>query len=160
MKKDKRYTLFIVEDGEACTFLLKYKLQKSPEYRIQHYRSGDEVIGNLHLNPDLVILDDKLPGMNGIQILQTLKKQFNKIPVIILSTPESSSAFLEYMKEGIYDYLIKDKDSSKLADKLIRRIVTTVRQKEDKDTDLQRMKIMLAIVLLILSVVAIFWLLY
>jgi DNA-binding NtrC family response regulator len=160
MKKEKLYTLFIVEDGEACTFLLKSKLQKSPEFKIEHYRSGDEVIENLHLNPDMVILDDKLPGMNGIQILQTLKKHFNSIPVIILSTPESSSAFLEYMRDGIYDYLIKEKDSSKLADKLIRRIVKTVKLKEDKDQDIQRIRILMAIVLLILAVVLIFWLVY
>ncbi|HEV7232489.1 MAG TPA: response regulator [Bacteroidia bacterium] len=160
MKKNRLYTLFIVEDGEVCTFLLKYKLQKSPEFKILHYHTGEEMLGNLHQNPDVVVLDDKLPGMNGAMVLHALKKHFYKIPVIILSAPNSSSAFLEYMGHGIYDYLIKENDSAKLADKLISRIVKTVKQKEARDMDLQKTRILIAIATLILSIIAIFWMMY
>jgi DNA-binding NtrC family response regulator len=160
MNNGKLYTLFIVEEGDAYTFLLRSKLQKSPEFKVLHYRTGDDVIQNLSQNPAMVIIDDKLPGLNGISILQALKKHFQKIPVIILSTPDNSSDFLSYMRDGIYDYLIKESDSATMADKLIRRIVKTVKQKENKDTDLQQMRILLAIVILILIIVAVFWFIY
>jgi DNA-binding response OmpR family regulator len=160
MKKNKFYTLLIVEDGEACTFLLKYKLQKSPEFKILHFRTAEEAIGSLHQNPDMVILDDKLPGMNGIMVLEAIRKRVCKIPVIILSTPNSSSDFLEFIRNGIYDYLIKEKDSAKLADKLIDRIIKILKQKESNDTDLQKLKILIAMVLLVLSIIVIFWLKY
>jgi two-component system response regulator AtoC len=160
MKNHKVYTLFVMEEGEAYTFLLKYKLQKSPEYKVLHYHTGEEVVENLHQKPDVVIIDDKFSGSGSSLLLQALKRNVPKIPVIILSSPGNTSAFLEHVRDGIHDYLIKEEDSAQLADKLINRIVKIIKQREMKDLDLQHVKILTAIVVLVLSIAVIFWFIY
>lgn len=58
-------------------------------------------------NLDVVILDVKMPGMDGIQVLQEMKKRFPLVEVIMLTGHATIETAVEGMKLGAFDYLMK-----------------------------------------------------
>ena len=65
-------------------------------------------------HPDLVILDIRLPEMNGIQVLQRLKKKKKEAPVIIMTAYHDMETTIQAMKEGAYDFIRKPIDVDEL----------------------------------------------
>lgn len=57
--------------------------------------------------PDLIVLDMMMPGMNGLDVLKILKKEFPPIPVIILSGVQEETKAREAIGLGAYDYMVK-----------------------------------------------------
>lgn len=99
--------IFIVDDQLPITRLLTYWVEEKWGYRCEKFHNGEDVVKNLHLKPDLILLDIMLPGMDGIEVLKEAKK-FNKdLPVIMLSAQGRVDVALEAMKLGAYDYFPK-----------------------------------------------------
>ena len=71
--------------------------------------SGKEALENLekHQNLDVVILDVKMPGMDGIETLREIRKTYPLIEVIMLTGHATVESAIEGMKLGAYDYLMK-----------------------------------------------------
>ena len=71
--------------------------------------SGEEALETLktHRNTDVVILDVKMPGMDGLETLTELKKQYPLIEVVMLTGHATVESAIEGMKLGAYDYLMK-----------------------------------------------------
>jgi two-component system response regulator AtoC len=157
MKLKKRYTLFIIEDGESYSFMLKYKLLRSSDYKIISFHTAEECISTLHLNPDIVIMDYKLPRMDGIEVLHALKKMAPRVPVIILSAQEDKAVFLEFIKAGAFEYLLKEDDSTRLADKLLKKVVNVLEEKEGRERILRRWQFALAVLIVLLILAAVIW---
>lgn len=111
MKQNNRLSIFIVEDNEMYSFMLERKLQDQINYRITNYTTGEACIKDLYLNPDIVILDYNLPGINGMEALKALKEKKPKLHVIILSSQTNLQAVADLMKEGAYDYIQKNKET-------------------------------------------------
>ena len=58
-------------------------------------------------NPDLVLMDVKIPGMNGLEVMAQIKEQFSDIPVVILSAYPDAKIIVQAMRDGAVDFLIK-----------------------------------------------------
>ncbi len=70
--------------------------------------SGEEALAFLDGQPvDVVILDVKMPGMDGIQTLRAIKKREPLVEVIMLTGHASMEAAIEGMELGAFDYLMK-----------------------------------------------------
>lgn len=80
--------------------------------------SGEEAIEMLKENPDVVILDIKMPGMDGHQALQEIKKRSPDLPVIMLTGHGAMPSAREALVEGAFDYLSKPCDMDILASKI------------------------------------------
>lgn len=80
--------------------------------------SGEEAIDKLDQNPDVVILDIKMPGIDGHQALREIKKRFADLPVIMLTGHGDLSSAKEALTEGAFDYLAKPCDIDLLSDKI------------------------------------------
>lgn len=71
--------------------------------------SGSEVLDGIRtLQPDVLLLDIRMPKMNGIQALQAMKESDAMVPCIILTTFDDHSLVLEGMQAGARGYLLKD----------------------------------------------------
>ena len=80
--------------------------------------SGEEAIDKLKENPDVVILDIKMPGMDGHQALKEIKKRSPDLPVIMLTGHGAMPSAREALVEGAFDYLSKPCDMDILASKI------------------------------------------
>lgn len=80
--------------------------------------SGEEAIERLKENPDVVILDIKMPGMDGHQALKEIKKHSPGLPVIMLTGHGAMPSAREALVEGAFDYLSKPCDMDILASKI------------------------------------------
>jgi DNA-binding NtrC family response regulator len=95
--------------------------------------SGKEALQLLETNQDteVVILDVKMPGMDGIETLTGIKKKFPLMEVIMLSGHSTVESAIEGMKKGAFDYLMKPCDMDQIIAK-ISEAVAKKRQHEEK----------------------------
>ena len=95
--------------------------------------SGQEALQLLETNQDteVVILDVKMPGMDGIETLTEIKKKFPLMEVIMLSGHSTVESAIEGMKKGAFDYLMKPCDMDQIIAK-VGEAVAKKRQHEEK----------------------------
>ena len=83
---------------------------------VQTARDGAEAFARIERHPvDVVVLDVKMPGLDGVEVFRRLKKEGQRLPVIILTGHGSIPQAFEVSKEGVYDYLAKPCDMDVLA---------------------------------------------
>jgi len=80
--------------------------------------SGEEALEKLKDVPDVVILDVKMPGMDGHQALLEIRKRAPQLPVIMLTGHGAMPSAREALEEGAFDYLTKPCDIDLLAHKI------------------------------------------
>jgi signal transduction histidine kinase len=81
--------------------------------------SGGDALWTLeHETVEVVVLDVKMPGMDGVSALREIKKRHPGVEVIMLTGHADLHASLEGMKLGFYDYLTKPVDIERLVDKI------------------------------------------
>ena len=82
--------------------------------------SGNEALKQLkeYKNIEVVILDVKMPGMDGIEAFQEIKKQFPLVEVVMLTGHATVETAIEGMKLGAFDYLMKPCDMDILINKM------------------------------------------
>lgn len=81
---------------------------------------GEEALELLvkNRNTDVVILDVKMPGMDGIETLEKIRKQFPLIEVIMLTGHATVESAIEGMKLGAFDYMMKPCEIEQLMSKV------------------------------------------
>ncbi len=78
---------------------------------------GDEAVRTIAaLAPDVVLLDVRMPGCSGIEVLQTLKGQGRLPPTVLLTTFDDDEALLAGMRAGARGFLLKDISLERLAE--------------------------------------------
>ena len=115
-------TILIVEDDKNLQVTLSHILQEE----------GFEVIstmwGSMALEEvkrgkaDLVLLDIMLPGMNGMQVLERVKKIDKHLPVIMITGYGSAESAVRAIELGAYDYINKPFDYEKLTCKIAKAL--------------------------------------
>ena len=90
------------------------------DLKISKAFNGEEALQVLEKNHDLevVILDVKMPGMDGIETLAKIKKKFPLVEVIMLSGHSTVESAIEGMKRGAFDYLMKPCDMDQIIAKV------------------------------------------
>jgi len=91
--------------------------------------SGEEAIKKLDKNPDVVVLDIKMPGMDGHETLHEIKKRRPELPVIILTGHGALPSAIEARDKGAFDYLTKPCDIDTLAAKINEAYQQELREK-------------------------------
>ena len=109
--------VLMVDDEEQFRATTKKILEKKGFETILA-ESGEEAIKKLKENPDVVILDIKMPGMDGHQALREIRKDKPDIPVIMLTGHGALPSAREALVEGAFDYLTKPCDIDLLASKI------------------------------------------
>lgn len=110
--------ILIVDDEERFRFTLA-KLLKIRELDVTTLGSGPEALEALKQESyDVIVLDVRMPGMDGIETLAEIKKLNPNIEVIILTGHASVDAAVDIMKLGGYDYLLKPCSVEELIEKI------------------------------------------
>tara|TARA_A100001388_G_C28768754_1_gene502458 strand:- start:948 stop:1655 length:708 start_codon:yes stop_codon:yes gene_type:complete len=101
--------ILIIEDEPDIQELIKFNLERK-RYSVDINDSGEEALETINkTNPDLILLDIMLPGIDGLEILKELKSSKNtrKIPVIIISALSEEADIVAGLELGADDYLSK-----------------------------------------------------
>ncbi len=99
--------ILIVDDDKTICRTLSYQLIKGG-YEVISANSGDECLHYLRQNDiSLILLDNKLPGMSGIEVLKQIKQLISDLPVIIITAYGSIESAVDAMKAGAYEYITK-----------------------------------------------------
>ena len=104
------FRIFIVEDDVFYGEMLRHHLALNPDNEVHLYKTGEECLKNLYRSPAMVSLDYSLPDMSGLDVMRQIKKEHSEIPVIIVSGQEDISTAVTLLREGAYDYFVKDDD--------------------------------------------------
>ncbi|MBT9393205.1 sigma-54 dependent transcriptional regulator [Hymenobacter sp. NST-14] len=105
-------TIFIVEDNAWYGELLEYKLAQNPDYTIRRFTTAQSCLDNLGDKPDIITLDYSLPDGKGDQVLQQIKERLPEVAVIAISGQEDIRTAIGMLRQGAYDYLVKDEETA------------------------------------------------
>ena len=110
--------VLIVDDEKDFVEMFALRLEGQGE-RVSTAHSGKEALKILENNIiDVVILDIRMPGMDGIDVLKQIKKLYPIIEVILLTGHGSTETAVKGMKLGAFDYLMKPADFEDIKIKL------------------------------------------
>ncbi|HVM87552.1 MAG TPA: sigma-54 dependent transcriptional regulator [Puia sp.] len=111
MKNNNAFKVFILEDDTWYGSMLQHYLSLNPEYIVKRFESPNEFFSHLHESPDVITLDFSLPDCDGAEVLKKIKQQNPDLRVIIISGQEDVATAINLLKNGAYDYIVKDEDT-------------------------------------------------
>jgi DNA-binding NtrC family response regulator len=105
--------ILLVDDERNVHYSLQRALGEA--FQLISAFSGEEALQRLSSQkPHLILLDVKLPGADGLEILQRIKAINREVPVILLTAYGTTETAITAMKHGAYDYLLKPVDIASL----------------------------------------------
>ena len=127
-------SVLLVDDEVAFVETLVKRLKKR-NVRVSAAHSGYEALEKLSASgptkTDVVILDVKMPGMDGLETLARIKEEHPLIEVIMLTGHATVESAIDGMKKGAFDYLMKPCEVDDLLEKL-NEAADKKREHEDK----------------------------
>lgn len=111
IKQVKHSLIFIVEDNDIYSVMLDYLLSQEINCNFSNFPDGETCLRNLDQHPDIVILDQRLPGLSGLETLRKIKAVDPAIPVVIISANDDAELAKQAIDEGAYDFIVKGKDA-------------------------------------------------
>lgn len=107
-------TILVVDDQKVICYSLQRFLQ-SEGYDVVTATGGNEAVAIINAsNPDLVIMDVRMPDMDGLEVLETIRATHPKSQVIMMTAFSTTEKAIHAMKLGAYDYLTKPFDNDEL----------------------------------------------
>ena len=144
MNIKNKIKLFVVDDDPMYLKLLEIEFHQYPDFKYETYATGEICIENLSHEPDLIILDYHLDGvdknaMNGIQTLDKIKAINPGIPVVMLSAQDSIEVAINCMHHKAFDYIVKNETAFIRLQKVIANIFDTKKLEESLEWYMERM---------------------
>ena len=122
------HKILIVDDEEQVRKTIRLQLSAT-EYEIIEAADGEEAIELLNdentLLIDAIICDVRMPKINGVEAVAYFRREYPSIPVIILTGSPDVNLAVEFLKEGVVEYLVKPVEK----EKLIEVVTKTARQR-------------------------------
>ncbi len=117
--------IFVVEDDKFYTKLIEHHLRLNPDFEVDVFYNGTDLINRLGDNPDIITLDFSLPDMTGHDVLASIRNYDQGIQVIVISGQEDISTAVKLLRDGAYDYITKDENIKERLLNTIHNIQTT-----------------------------------
>jgi len=128
--KTEKFKVFIVEDDAWYAETLTRFLSLNPDLEVESFGSGEEMLDQLYRNPSVLTLDYSLPGIFGERLLKKILEQKPGLPIIMLSGQENVSLAVKLLREGAYDYIVKDENTEDRLWGLVHHLKDTWQERE------------------------------
>ena len=130
---DRRKTILIVDDDEGMRETLTAMLRR--DYRVLRAATGEFALQILEKEDvDLMLLDIRLPGISGFEVLKIVRENYPYIEVIVISVIKELDVAIEAMRYGAYHYMSKDFDLES-----VRALVANASERQDLNRDVLRL---------------------
>jgi DNA-binding NarL/FixJ family response regulator len=102
-------TISLVEDNQPLAEELQALFDSQPDMVVLDvFVSAELAMQNLSTRtPDLLIVDIRLPGMNGVELIKSLKPLFPELPILVLTMYDESDLIFDALKAGASGYILK-----------------------------------------------------
>jgi nitrogen regulation protein NR(I) len=139
-------TLLIVDDEVNVQYSLE-KYLRSETLRVVCAASGKEALQQVvEQQPDVAILDVRLPDMSGLEVFDRIRQIDSRLPVVMITAHATTETAIEAMKRGAFEYLVKPVDLYQLRDVVaqalhsssLSRVPTVFDQEESAESDVDR----------------------
>lgn len=133
----EKIKLFLVDDDALFLKSLEIEFLQHADFIVETFPTGELCVKNLSQNPDVIILDYQLDGMdksamNGIQTLDKIKAHNFDIPVVMLSSQDKIDVAINCMHHKAFDYVVK----SETAFVRLQKIISTIFQYKKMEKEL------------------------
>lgn len=105
------FKIFVVEDNEWYGELLMHRLAQNPNHSVSRFATARACLEQLGEQPDFITLDYSLPDAKGEQVLRTIRERLPGTEVIVISGQEDVNIAVSMLRQGAYDYLVKDENT-------------------------------------------------
>jgi DNA-binding NtrC family response regulator len=130
---DRRKTVLIVDDDEGMRDTLTAVLRH--DYRVLRAATGEAALQIMEKEDvDLMLLDVRLPGISGFEVLRIVKENYAHVEVIVISVLKELDAAIEAMRHGAYHYISKDFDFDG-----VNRLVANASERQDLSRHVMRL---------------------
>jgi two-component system OmpR family response regulator len=124
MKNQQRIKIFLVDDDAVFLKSFEIEFMLHTGFEIETFSTGELCIDKLSHNPDVIILDYHLDGinrnaMNGLDTLDKIKEGYPDIPVIMLSSQDKIEVAVRCMHHKALDYVVKSETAFMRIQKII-----------------------------------------
>ena len=110
--------ILLVDDAEKILSTLRDFLE-GRGHRVHTAQSGSEALSLMgETTPDLVLCDIRLPGMDGITFLRTVRGRFPGVPIVVLTGDRELDTAVEAFRSGACDFLKKPIDPRELLSRI------------------------------------------
>ncbi len=128
MKTDKKIKLFLVDDDALFLKSLQIDFMELKEYTVETFATGELCLQNMASNPDVIILDYHLNGieksaMNGLETLDRIRIINPDIPIIMLSSQDKIEVAVNCLHHKAFDYVVKSETAFMRMQKIITAIL-------------------------------------
>lgn len=111
--------IIVVDDSTTDRIRIAGLLKLRSDWKIQTAASATEAIDNIRRQPvDLVLTDLQMPEINGLELLETLSREFSSIPVVVITGMGSEKLAVQTMKSGAAQYVCKTDPPSLIRDSI------------------------------------------
>ena len=133
------FRILVVDDEESLREMLKEFLE-GEGMLVELAQNGREALEKLRsLSLDLILLDLRMPGMSGIEVLQEIKKEEPELPVVVITAYGSVDNAVETLKMGAFDFITKPFKLEELLN-IISRALEVERLKRENQYLLEEMR--------------------
>ncbi len=125
--------MLIVDDSDEVRDIIASLILEPAGYRVLTANNGADGFRLLvETRPDLLILDEQMPGMTGIRVLRAMRDQNIQIPVIFMTAFGSEDLAVQAFRLGVRDYVIKPFEPQEMS-RAIERALTEIRLRRERD---------------------------
>ncbi len=112
-------------------------------YHVAAVANGEAAIDHVRMNPvDLILLDLRMPGMSGLEVIKVVSRMSPDIEIILLTAHGSMESAIEALRSRIHDYLLKPASPAQIIDSIGRgvarhsaRVAARQKQKGEEESD-------------------------
>ena len=140
----QKLKVFLVDDDALFLKSLEIEFLEQADFIIETYATGELCMANLNKNPDVIILDYNLDGldsnaMNGITTLNKIKEFNRDISVVMLSSQDKIEVAVSCMHNKAFDYVVKSETAFMRLQKIIPSILKYKKMEMELNWYMERM---------------------
>jgi len=131
---ERRKTVLIVDDDEEMRETLTSALKR--DYRVLRAATGEAALQMMEKEDvELMLLDVRLPGISGFEVLKITKENYPYVEVIVISVVKDLESAIEAMRHGAYHYISNDSDPEG-----VRTVVANASERQDLSRHVMRLR--------------------
>lgn len=118
------YTVLIIEDDFRVADINRQFIEQTDGFSVVGicHNAADSLsfLASQQALPDLILLDAYIPDVNGLELLWEIRRRFRSIDIVMLTAAKEVETIQEALRGGVFDYLIKPIESTRMAQMLER----------------------------------------